>query len=438
MNDIDDDTEMMDFVVTPDYAINSDDDEWCIISNNSFREAFNDLSMEDSTQTPECINSSANWNAPEEKTRNILVFPGVVKRGRSRQNPKDFSIDEDDYNVINEIMSMMGIEGDDKEKLLWHIADTDAVEGRVMKLRLTPVSIQMPSIKMEHIRSLPSSIGRLESLEELDLRDAANLSCLPEDVGDQLSSLRKLVLSGSAVRSLPASIGQLQKLQELELSRTFKLINFPDELWGLRGLTNLDLSDSKIMSLPETIGRLQNLKELNLGNCEYLFTLPDEIGDLGSLTVLNLNNSPIASLPSKIGRLENLQELYLGGAKNLVDLPDKIVLLRKLQKLYLGGAESLSKLPDEIGNLASLTTLIVTHSRIKVLPSSIGKLQNLRLLDLANNTDLADLCEEIGDLTSLRLLSLSHSAISSLPPSIQRRCHSIRYRAGLGGIMYIT
>ncbi|MEM7184420.1 MAG: leucine-rich repeat domain-containing protein [Spirochaetota bacterium] len=76
------------------------------------------------------------------------------------------------------------------------------------------------------MRSLPESIGQLESLESLDL--ARNrLVRLPESIG-KLKNLKSLNLVGNQLSHLPKSITKLKSLQELDLDQS--LSSYADEL----------------------------------------------------------------------------------------------------------------------------------------------------------------------------------------------------------------
>jgi hypothetical protein len=126
-----------------------------------------------------------------------------------------------------------------------------------------PPTITHLDMRESKIEELPSSIGKLKNLEDLDLSLTSNLSELPLEIGD-LSSLKKLDLSGSKLTSLPSSIGRLQNLEHLRLRQTKHMSNLPEEIGDLSSLNSLHLTGSYITSLPSSIGRLQNLKNLDL------------------------------------------------------------------------------------------------------------------------------------------------------------------------------
>ncbi|KAG0608128.1 hypothetical protein M758_8G080700 [Ceratodon purpureus] len=100
---------------------------------------------------------------------------------------------------------------------------------------------------------LPSSIGDLSSLKELDLRRCENLRSLPETIGLKLGNLQVLILTRcTSIEELPESMANLVQLLELHLSRC-----------------------SQLKSLPSGLGNLKLVKLLNLGNCSELKEVPE-------------------------------------------------------------------------------------------------------------------------------------------------------------------
>ena len=86
------------------------------------------------------------------------------------------------------------------------------------------------------LTSLPSEIGQLTSLKQLDLHDN-QLTSLPAEIG-QLTSLKWLHLSYNQLTSLPAEVGQLASLTELGLSYN-PLTSLPAEIGQLTSLSEL-------------------------------------------------------------------------------------------------------------------------------------------------------------------------------------------------------
>jgi len=176
------------------------------------------------------------------------------------------------------------------------------------------------------IKHLPSQLGTLMNLVELDISCLENLEDLPSEIGN-LKKLEKLIIdNGNGCQmniSVPESIGDLSNLKVLRL-------------YG--ALDPTDLSDrnkptSKVKSLPGTIGKLQNLEELDLGR-NRIKSIPSQIASLQKLKRLALDHNDIDELPAFVGNLKNLQELSVcdnGGIK----LPTSLSNLNGL-KIFMG------------------------------------------------------------------------------------------------------
>lgn len=139
-----------------------------------------------------------------------------------------------------------------------------------------------------HLKTLPESIGQLESLKTLDLY-MNKLKTLPETVGN-LQSIQTLYLSVNQLKTLPKSIGNLKSLKKLELKRN-SLKYIPDSISELASLQILDLSENNLLNLPESIGSLKSLKVLDVAR-NKLMDLPDSIWKLENLKTFGLTKNP--------------------------------------------------------------------------------------------------------------------------------------------------
>ena len=100
-------------------------------------------------------------------------------------------------------------------------------------------------------------------------------------------------MSHNQLVSLPTSILKLNHLEQLHL-RDNKLTELPSEIGDLKELQLLDVSHNQLVSLPTSIQKLNQLKELHLdGN--RLTVLPSEIGDLRKQWWLDVSGIPLPS-----------------------------------------------------------------------------------------------------------------------------------------------
>lgn len=177
------------------------------------------------------------------------------------------------------------------------------------------------------IKHLPSQLGALTNLLELDISCLENLEDLPSEIGN-LEKLEKLIIdNGNGCQmniSLPESIGNLSNLKVLKLYGA--LDPTPAD-------TNEPIPPSKVKSLPGTIGKLQNLEELDVGR-NRMKTIPSQIASLQKLKRLALDFNEIHELPPFVGNFRNLQELSVCGNGG-IKLPKSLSNINGL-KIFIG------------------------------------------------------------------------------------------------------
>ncbi|KAL7235585.1 hypothetical protein ACSBR1_018973 [Camellia fascicularis] len=157
------------------------------------------------------------------------------------------------------------------------------------------------------------SIGELERLVFLNLRDCQNLRNLPNNIC-KLKSLEKLILSGCSKLVLPVELGKLESLTEFHTDKIAvnQLVS-----------TNVKLS----------------LAKCNLSNA----AIPIDLSSLSLLQYLNLSENPICSLPESIKGLCMLEDLWLDSCTSLQSLPE---LPSSLVKLKAQNCTSLKRIPN--------------------------------------------------------------------------------------------
>lgn len=181
-----------------------------------------------------------------------------------------------------------------------------------------------------YLQKLPQ-MKNLKKLEVVDLSGCSNLTDIPAESFDQMTSLQRLILSETQIE---------------ELSPLSKLIN----------LRVLCLNKcSKLGALPP-LDSLSKLEELNLCGvtclvepCENLFNNKDH------LRILDLSETNLTRLPS-ISKLENLSQLFLRGCKHFEEVPD-FKKLTKVEVLDLSGT-AISKFPS-LDNYANIHQLLL-------------------------------------------------------------------------------
>jgi TPR repeat protein/Leucine-rich repeat (LRR) protein len=280
------------------------------------------------------------------------------------------------------------------------------------------------------LRSLPESVGALTGLTSLDLSGCRALDSLPESVATlaglmrQMVPLRTLTLSSlfgldssGALERLPTWIGRLTGLTEVDLRLCNKLESLPTSLGALTGLTSLDASGcGALRSLPKEIGTLTGLTSLDLSGCNALESMPTSFGALTGLRILNLSGcQALASVPNLLGVLTGRRILNLSGCKALMSLPASVGALTGLKGLNLSGCLALHSLPESVGALTGLKGLNLSGClALRSLPESVGALTGLKGLNLRGCLALRSLPESVKALTGLKGLNLS----GCLPESV--------------------
>ncbi|TYG47455.1 hypothetical protein ES288_D11G339700v1 [Gossypium darwinii] len=294
--------------------------------------------------------------------------------------------------------------------------------------------IGLKDLKMnncENLVCLPDSFYKLKSLERFYLRGCSRLEIFPE-IMETMKRLYQLDLSGTALNELPSSIGNLIGLKELNMNNCKNFVCLPDSFCKLKSLKRfylkgcsrleifseimetmkrlyeLDLCGTALKELPSSIANLIGLKYLKMNNCESLVCLPDSFYKLKSLQrfylkgcsrleifpeimetmkrlyQLDLSGTALNELPSSIGNLIGLKELNMNNCKNFVCLPDSFCKLKSLKRFYLKGCSRLEIFPEIMDTMKRLYELDLSGTALKELPSSIGNLIGLK--DLKINT----------------------------------------------------
>ena len=293
----------------------------------------------------------------------------------------------------------------------WFGVDTDS-NGRVTSLALPGNGLS---------GGIPPALGRLASLERLDLRARWDPSA-GQWVGNELSG------------AIPPELGDLTNLQELYLRGNELSGAIPPELADLTNLQELDLGGNELSGeIPPALGRLDSLERLDLGarwhSSSSLYVrgndlsgaIPPELGDLTNLQVLSLGRNDLSGLiPPELGDLTNLQELDLGGNDLSGLIPPELGDLTNLQELDLGVNELSGEIPPELGDLTNLQGLYLRLNELSgLIPPELGDLTKLQVLNLWVNDLSGEIPPELADLTNLRVLDLGGNDLSgAIPPEL--------------------
>ncbi|XP_045537695.1 leucine-rich repeat and calponin homology domain-containing protein isoform X2 [Papilio machaon] len=180
----------------------------------------------------------------------------------------------------------------------------------------TYVYLEKLLLSQNVIRSVPETVGGLQSLTYLDL-SSNQLTELPREVCQM--PLQVLLVPDNLLATLPKEIGKMTSLAELDASNN-RLTQVPMTLGDCAGLRALDLSNNQLGLLPLQITYLR-LEHLDV-SCNCISSLPLELRNMNTLVTLNLDNNPLVSPPTTVcmrGRVHIFK--YLENMSNKDSLP---------------------------------------------------------------------------------------------------------------------
>ncbi|XP_057735721.1 putative disease resistance protein RGA1 [Arachis stenosperma] len=241
------------------------------------------------------------WMQNNSATYN-LVFLRLVSRGKCGHLPpvgklpflkKLFVSGMDDVQYIEEDESYDGVEAmpfPSLEEL--NVSNLPNME-RLMKRETTHMfpslsklyiykcrKLQLPCLP--HVKHLTvwgcsneqlKSISNLNALNQLHLWDSDQVSCFPEGMMSNMTSLATLEINSfRELKELPSDITKLTALSDLTISDCGKLECLPEQGWeGLSSLRKLSIYYCKSLgSLPDGVRHLTSLQSLTIGGCPML------------------------------------------------------------------------------------------------------------------------------------------------------------------------
>jgi hypothetical protein len=161
---------------------------------------------------------------------------------------------------------------------------------------------------------VPTHIGRLTKLQELDFSYTLYFGDLPGEVFSNLSNLRYLVMDGNAYNTtLPPELIQLPSLQYLYAGFNF-LQGDLEFVSQMPSILELWLDDNPAIggSIPASIGSASNLASISITNCGLTGTIPPELGNLSNMVQMWMyDNYLTGTIPSALGNLVTMKILNL-------------------------------------------------------------------------------------------------------------------------------
>ncbi|KAJ9686888.1 hypothetical protein PVL29_015657 [Vitis rotundifolia] len=272
----------------------------------------------------------------------------------------------------------------------------------------------------------PMTIFRLPSLQYLSVRYNPDLiGYLPEF--QETSPLKMLYLSGTSFSGeLPTSIGRLGSLTELDIS----LCNFtglvPSPLGHLPQLSYLDLSHNSFSGqIPSFMANLTQLTDLDLSLNDFSVGTLAWLGEQAKLTHLYLEQiNLIGEIPFSLVNMSQLTHLALANNRLSGQIPSWLMNLTQLTALDLGGNNLEGGIPSSLFELVNLQDLSVQGNNLTgtVELHMLSKLKNLTGFQLSNNRlSLLSYTRTNATLPTFKLLGLGSCNLTEFPDFLQNQ-----------------
>ncbi|KAL4576227.1 hypothetical protein LXL04_012318 [Taraxacum kok-saghyz] len=237
---------------------------------------------------------------------------------------------------------------------------------------------------------LPTSISNLsDRLSFLSLGQNLIYGNLPSSIGN-LVGLKQIDLSGNRFTGhIPSTIGKLQNLEEARLYGNQFSGPVPDAIGNLSLLTKLWLFSNKLeCHIPSTLGNCHNLLDLDLHDNKLSGKIPTQLLQLSSLTIsLDLSQNNLSgSLPRDVGDLKMLDYLDLSDNKLSSEIPSSIGGCTSLTFLSLRDNLFQGKVPPSLNFIRAISNLDLSHNNFSgPIPPFLQQLPLLEHVNLSFN-----------------------------------------------------
>jgi len=221
--------------------------------------------------------------------------------------------------------------------------------------RFNKLEILIVSDKL--VKLLPDVIGKLESLNQLELY-TESLPVLP-DVGG-LQNLLVLRAQVGKITKLHPSFALLKQAKDVSITGMVNFKIFPAEVCGMEKVEELQLELRNAVAIPDDIGKLTELRDLYLNDC-----------------------NKISALPKTFSNLSELEYLYISGDRNSMDVSPLLTMKNNIiLKLVRCDYVAIAKQLQNAGNLKML--MVPTD----ILPSELKKVEQYIPSDKIQKQDL--------------------------------------------------
>ncbi|XP_043708316.1 MDIS1-interacting receptor like kinase 2-like isoform X2 [Telopea speciosissima] len=270
--------------------------------------------------------------------------------------------------------------------------------------------------------SIPPSLGDLYNLSILSLSVNALSGSIPVEI-ENLKNLTELYMySNSLTGSIPSTFGNLTKLTMLYLYQNNLFGSIPLTFGNLTKLTYLSLLENQLSGIiPTSIGDLKNIVQLEIGDNNFFGNLPQQLCIGGSLSYFTAyNNNFTGSISKGLRNCTSFVRLRLENNRLKGNISEVFGSLPHLSYIDLSNNKFYGEISSNWGKCPNLTSLRMSRNEITgKIPSELGKSSLLQRLDLSSNHLIGEIPKELWKIETLSSLNLSHNQLSgSLPLEI--------------------
>ncbi|KAH9319479.1 hypothetical protein KI387_021248, partial [Taxus chinensis] len=268
--------------------------------------------------------------------------------------------------------------------------------------------------------SILTALTNCSYLEVLELSINDLTGVLPSSVSRLSSVLSSLGLASNKLEgSIPSDIGNLTKLTELDLHNNSFNGTVPSTLGHLPHLERLSLHKNNLDGIiPKSLGQAKKLGLLSLGENMLSGRIPDSLGDLPQLRQLLLSrNQLLGQIPASLGRCITLEEVDLSYNKLRGNIPPEFTGLQNLQfyfnisnNLLQGSLLELSKM-----TMVQAIDVSLNHFSGEIL-GALSSCKNLQHLNLSGNAFEGPIPASLTSLKNLEEIDLSRNILSGAIP----------------------
>uniref|UniRef100_A0A7N2LC98 non-specific serine/threonine protein kinase n=1 Tax=Quercus lobata TaxID=97700 RepID=A0A7N2LC98_QUELO len=245
---------------------------------------------------------------------------------------------------------------------------------------------------------------------------------LPKCIANFSTTLIYFLLNNNKISgNIPTGIGNLTNLEELDMGNNKLSGHIPFEIGKLHKLQHLDLSTNNIFgNIPSSLGNLTILITLYLQDNNLQGSIPSSLGKCENMIQLSLAKNNLNGTISYqvIGLSFSLIFLDLSANKFTGVLPIDFTDLKNLGNLDISENSLFGKIPTSLGNCVKLEYLSMRSNFFQgVIPSSLESLRGLQLLDLSKNNFSGNIPKFLEGFIFLKLLNLSYNNFEGEVPT---------------------